>query len=125
MAIIEDIERRLLNWARWRVGQGSGGLGYASVKLMMRVDGNQAAEAVVPTIGPEAEETDRAVMALPSELRATVECWYLANGTLVMKAARLAVHPETLKRRRWEAQRVIRRWLSDQAEAKRARAGEF
>ena len=39
MARIEDIERRLLNWARWKAGGRSGGLGYSAINLPAAVVG--------------------------------------------------------------------------------------
>jgi len=123
MAIIEDIERRLLNWARWKLGGQAGGLGFAHVDLMGALaDRDNYHEAVIPTAGPEASETDAAVLALPSELRAVVEAWYLKGGTLARKAEKLCVHVETVKRRRWDAHKRIQVWLADKSVLKRAAA---
>ena len=76
-ARIEDIERRLQNWARWKLGATHSGLGYASMRWDggIRTPGNR--KSIVTTIDCEAEETDRAVMVLASNLRATVEVEYL------------------------------------------------
>lgn len=65
MAKIDDVERRLLNWARWRIGGDSGGLGYASATLGMSTQGRAMyREAIVPTSASEAVETDNAVQQL-------------------------------------------------------------
>lgn len=65
MAKIEDVERRLLNWARWRIGGDSGGLGYASATLGMSTQGRAMyREAIVPTSASEAVETDDTIQQL-------------------------------------------------------------
>jgi len=119
MARIDEIERRLLNWARWRAGGAAGGLGYASVNLQS--EGAQAGyrEAVIPTIDCEAEETERAVMSLASELRAAVEAVYLQGGTSEQKARRLCVTPRTVQMRVETAHRRISAWLADLAATRR------
>jgi hypothetical protein len=119
MARIEEIERRLLNWARWRLGAGAGGLGYASVKMDAEAGRAGYREAVVPTVDCEAEETDQAVMALPSELRRTVEVVYLEGGCAAAKACRLAVAEPTVKARVWQAHRKLADWLRDREAGRR------
>lgn len=119
MARIEDIERRLLNWVRWKFGATSGGLGYAAVRYGASTASAGYREAVIPTIDCEAEETDRAVMALDSPLRATVEVVYLRNEPMRRKAARLCCSEATVKARVWEAHRCVSRWLADKAQVRR------
>lgn len=115
----DDIERRLQNWGRWKHGAGAGGLGYAKVSFGVEVvDCDRELEAVVPTINCEAEETDRAIATLPSELRATVELVYVLGGTVVAKAKRLACTERTVYSRLEKARRFISRWLSEQAEVR-------
>lgn len=120
MARIEDIERRLTNWARWRCGAGSGGLGYAAVNFATSSSAGGYRECVVPTGDCEAEETDQAVQALPSELRATVETVYLAGGGMAQKARRLAVTPAAVYARIDQAHRQLQVWLQDLAARRRA-----
>lgn len=114
MAKIEEIERRLLNWGRWRHGAGAGGLGYARVNYseLLATDRENYQEAVIPTIDCEAEVTERAVQALASELRATVEVYYVLGGGLAAKARRLAVAEATVKQRVWRSHRLIQTWLA-------------
>jgi hypothetical protein len=120
MARIEDIERRLLNWQRWKIGRSSGGLGYSTIDLTLANGGRDGyVEARVPTMDCEAEETDRAVNALASHLRATVEALYLGNGMLRHKAARLCVSEATLYARRDQAHRHLQAWFAEQAMIKR------
>ena len=115
----EDIERRLQNWGRWKHGAGAGGLGYAKVSFEVEVvDCDRELESVVPTINVEAEVTDRAIMTLASELRATVEVVYVLGGTMAAKARRLACTERTIYGRVERAKRNISHWLSEQAEVR-------
>lgn len=114
----EDIERRLQNWGRWKHGAGAGGLGYAKVRVGLageQVDCDRDLGAVVPTINVEAEETDRAVLQLASELRATVEVYYVLGGSVAQKAQRLAVTEATVYARLRRVRYLVSVWLSEQA----------
>lgn len=114
----EDIERRLQNWGRWKHGAGAGGLGYAKVRVGLaaeHVDCDRDLGAVVPTINVEAEETDRAVQALASELRATCEVVYVLGGGMADKAHRLAVAEATVYARLKRARYNVSAWLSERA----------
>jgi len=119
MARIEDIERRLQNWARWKLGATHSGLGYASMRWDggIRTPGNR--ESVVPTIDCEAEETNRAVMALESRLRATVEVVYLQGCSMRQKALQLCCGEPAVKARVWQAHRSLSHWLAATAQAAR------
>lgn len=119
MARIEDIERRLQNWARWKLGATRSGLGYASMRWGGGIPTQGNRESVVPTIDCEAEETDRAVMALESRLRATVEVEYLQGWSLRRKAQHLACSEPTVKSRIWQAHRHLSQWLADKAQQAR------
>ncbi|MEY2892667.1 MAG: hypothetical protein RJA98_2575 [Pseudomonadota bacterium] len=124
MAKIAEVERRLLNWARWRASMGQGGGRFARVSMAERVDcsGFDDSMAVISIDDHEAEQTDQAVMGLQSHLRATVECVYLGNGTLAEKSRRLCIAPATIKMRVDQAHRLISIWFSDRAAAVRAEA---
>lgn len=127
MAKIEWIEQRLQNWARWRLTRGSGVVGYAAVNLadpMLGVHREPYADAPVPTNGIEAGETDSAVRALPGELRATVECYYLSPCTENEKLRRLCVAKRTMHDRVHRAQQLIAAHFTERqaaAGAERAR----
>lgn len=124
MARIEDIERRLQNWARWKVGGSAGGLGYASVNLAGDTSRALYREARIPTDDCEAEETDRAVASLDSELRRTVEVVYLDGGGTKRKADLLNCTESTIKSRIWRAHRQLSCWLTErqrERQAERAR----
>jgi DNA-directed RNA polymerase specialized sigma24 family protein len=111
MARIDWIEQRLQNWVRWRLSRGSGQLGYASVDLTNLADSDAGRDgyitATIPTSDIEAAATEDAVVRLPSELKATVECVYLGAGTLREKMRRLAIAEPTLHTRIGRAHRLL------------------
>lgn len=113
MARIEDIERRLNNWARWKLGDGSGGLGFSSPSLEREGGGYAYREAVIPTVDCEAEETDRAVASLDEPLRGTVEEVYIGSGSMARKATALGVAERTVHERVWNAHRRLASWFGD------------
>lgn len=116
MARIEDIERRLLNWARWKLGDSTGGLSYASVDLTLSNAGRDGyIEATVPTLDVEAEVTQQAVMSLDSHLRVTVEAVYVGRGTMIEKARELCCGEATIYARIDLAHYRISAWLSARA----------
>ena len=120
MARIEEVERRLQNWARWKMGGGSGGLGFAGVQLTSDTSRAGYREAVIPTMDCEAEETDRAIGTLPSELRRTLEVVYLDGDGMASKAKKLACTRITVDSRVWRAHQLINAWLQDLAAQRRA-----
>jgi hypothetical protein len=119
MARIEDIERRLQNWARWKLGAVHSGLGYAAMRWAGGVVTPGRRESVIPTIDCEAEETDRAVQELEPRLRATVEVEYLQGCSLRRKAQQLACSEPAVKSRIWQAHRQLSHWLADKAQLAR------
>jgi hypothetical protein len=119
MARIEDIERRLQNWARWKHGAVHSGLGYASMRWTAAPITRGLRESIIPTIDCEAEETDRAVQALEPRLRATVEVEYLQGCSLRKKAQQLACSEPAVKARIWQAHRQLSHWLADKAQQAR------
>lgn len=117
MARDEYVERRMLNWVRWRCGAGDVGLGYGSASLWdrIKVDVSPNRESVIPTNAIEGSETEEAVRALPGYLRATVEVVYLTDDPVDAKAKRLACGVSTVHSRTREAHRLISIWFSDKA----------
>ncbi|MES2959788.1 MAG: hypothetical protein V4792_16485 [Pseudomonadota bacterium] len=121
MARIEDIERRLLNWARWTINRTGGVLGYAAAAMEERVDGEGwDAQAVIPTVDCEASDTELAVQALDERLKATVQMVYLQGGGLRRKAERLCCSEATVHARIDEAHRKLSAWLADRAQRRQA-----
>lgn len=115
MAKDRDMERRMLNWVRWREGSCSIGLGYGSASIWhgVRVDGQRCSQSVIPTDAFEAEQTDQAVAALPAYLSATVEVYYLSDTTMEHKAKVLGCGVSTVHARIADAHRKIVAWFSD------------
>ncbi len=113
MARIEDIERRLQNWARWKLGIGGGGLGYGSGSAWDVEVRSGYREAVIPTVDCEAEETDQAVERLESRLRVTVHAVYVDPGSGARKAAALGIAESSLYARVEEAHRHLSACFSE------------
>lgn len=109
MARVDWIERRLLNWARWKLNSGSGPLGYAGVDLSNPTPEvrDPYTEAPIPTLGVEASETDDAVQRLPSELKATVLEYYTGKGGLNDHLRRLVCAKATMYARLERADRLL------------------
>lgn len=108
MARIDWIERRLLNWQRWKEGVGSGGLGYGNASVWDTTPMRSTyREATIPTLECEAADTDDAVQRLPSELKATVMQVYLGKGGDSDHARVLACSVATVKARIWRAHRML------------------
>jgi hypothetical protein len=122
MARIDWIDARLNNWARWRIGGRSGGLGYSHVQLEAPVvdGGGYDTPAIIPVDDAEASITDQAVMTLPSELRRTVEVMYVHPGGVATKLELLAIARPTLYARLDAADRLIASWLGDRDRTSRA-----
>ena len=121
MARLPDIERRLLNWARWRIGSLSGGMGYARTRYEHRVDGEgYDAQSRIPTDDCEAEQTDRAIAALEPPLQRALAETYLRGDGAAMKARRAGCSEATLYARVERAHRLIAAWLTDHASQARS-----
>lgn len=119
MARIPDIERGLLNWARWRAQMQDGGGNFARVDFTTeRVDGGGwDTPSPIPTNDAEAELYDKAVRALASELRQAVEMVYIKGGGMRDKARRLGVSEATVYLRIDKAHLAISGWLSEHKRA--------
>ena len=115
MARIEDVDRRLCNWARWSLGAGSGGLGFASSGLVSGGGGGGYGyrDAVIPTVDCEAEETNRAVQSLDERLRLTLTEVYIGAGSMKRKAAGMGVSEAAVNLRVWDAHRRLAAWFSE------------
>lgn len=120
MARIPEIERRLLNWARWRAGPRIGSAGYTE-----RVDGEGwDAPTVIPTDSAEAEETEKAVQQLEPTLRKAVIDVYTGSGDIASKARLAGIAVATLHARVERAHKLLQRVFDDAraaAEAQRQR----
>lgn len=120
MARIPDIERRLLNWARWWIANKTGSIGFAlSRREEHRVDGEgYDAQAWVPTVDCEADETEAAIGALDPQLSAAVREYYLSGKGVEVKARKLGCSRATLYARIDQAHRALAGWFADQHRAR-------
>ena len=116
--IDHEYERRMNNWKLWRISErrSIGGSPYPIYNLTPRPP---RGENIMPLLMGEAEDTDKAVQALPPELRRAVEVWYLRTGTLNQKRKMLGCRRERMMdllekaRLRIRGQHsVLRHWLS-------------
>ena len=88
-------ERRMNNWKFWRISEqrSIGGSPYPIYNLTPRPP---RGENIMPLLMGEAEDTDKAVQALPPELRRAVEVWYLRVGTVNQKRKMLGCRRERM-----------------------------
>ena len=119
MARIDDIERRLLNWARWRHGMTCGGLGFASTDMTTeRVDrAGFDAQANIPTIDVEASDTDDAIATLTPDHQRTVHVVYLDGGGALRHCVKLGgnITPAGINARIAIIHRKLAGWFADKA----------
>jgi len=78
----EEIERRLRNWARWKLSGGDWrGAGVRSGSGAFPWSSGQRSgyykPVVVPILAAEAGETDRAIATLSLELQGVLRGWYI------------------------------------------------
>jgi hypothetical protein len=119
MARIEEIHHRLMNWARWKHGDRTGGLGYARVQLNGVPTRSAYRESIIPTSEAEAVETDDGLRQLPTDLQRAVEQVYLQARSARRAAPLLGCSPATVLVRVDDAHRLLQHWLTE-----RQRAGQ-
>jgi hypothetical protein len=90
-----EYERRMNNWRLWRLSErrSLGGSPFPIYNLSPRPP---RGENVMPILAGEAEETDRAVFALPPALRRVVEVWFLCSGSVNQKRKMLRCRRERM-----------------------------
>lgn len=90
-----EYERRMHNWKRWRIAErrSIGGSPYPIYNLTPRPP---RGENIMPLLMGEPEETEKAVQALPSEIRRSEEIWYLSTGTVNQKRKMLGCRRERM-----------------------------
>jgi hypothetical protein len=125
MSKIADVERRLLNWARWKASEGAmGGLGYSSPAMFREVRGGQHS-AAIPMLGHEAADTDSAIALLSKDVQLTLHEVYVAQVTKDVAIARLGVGYDAIRRRVSQAQCALQRIFEDRAQALNASREAF
>jgi hypothetical protein len=116
--LIEHINHRLNQWARWRLGgRGSSKSPYPAYNLKGDRDPEDAPpdpNRYVPVNDLECADTDKCVCALnPVLQKATIEFYCRTATTVEQKARYCGCSGKTLYRRVDEAHRQIMGWLND------------
>jgi DNA-directed RNA polymerase specialized sigma24 family protein len=119
MARIEWIDARLMNWARWKIGDRSGGLGFAKVDLASPSQGGYH-EARIPIDDDEAVTTNMAVQTLDADLKRVVYEWYLEPGPAETIARELGIGVSTLYARIDRAHVRVAAWIGEREKAAQA-----
>lgn len=120
MPRIEDMKRRLENWARWHERGASGGLGYPRQSAFVGigpVDGT--VEAVIPCDEIEAAKTDEAIKSLQftkPQLHRTATLIYLKGMSLKHAADALARKPSTVSANLEQLDQALQQWFTDREE---------
>lgn len=112
-----ETERRMRNWARWRLG----------VPIGLAVSGaydleapGRREETSIPLLNGEAMDVDKAVDELPEDLKAVVKEYWLRNGTVTQKAKACRCAIATFYRRLHQAHQRVHDHL-EQLRARGAR----
>lgn len=121
MARDEEIERRLQNWARWKLSCTGGPLGFAGVDLESAgIHRDPYASAPVPTLDVEAAETEEALKQLPADLWETVVLFYVGAGSQAKKAKKLGITERGMRGRIEQAHRWLSAYFTGLNERRRA-----
>ena len=123
MARLEASMQRWTNWQRWKLESKRGGLGFAHVDLEQpMVDGGgYDAQLPIRIDDQEASLTQQALMTLPSDLRRTVEVYYLGPGSLENRLGLLFIAKATLFLRLARADYKLSVWFSAHYDKLKAR----
>lgn len=119
-ALPDDFVRRMMNWARFKVGSS---MGYASVDLKAGAAGGYR-EAKLPLISGEAKDTDMALQTIEVRYRRAVELfWSWQDSELVVLARRCGgIDKRTYAKYVIEGHSLLRSELSKQHDAARRHA---
>jgi hypothetical protein len=112
-----EIDRRLVNWARWRAMREDGGM-VGSAGYDERVDGTGwDAPTVIPLLDAEAEETQALVLRLEGSVHYAVEVWYRHPGSVAARCKKIQASETEVRKRVALSHRYIGQWLQDKREA--------
>lgn len=110
MAKIDWIEKRLENWARWRLKRSANALGFPKQNVLARFwspPRNREAVAILPVDENEAWTLEQCIGALPLVLKQTVEQRYLTTGSVTDDANALGCGVSTVHARIEDAHRRL------------------
>lgn len=120
MARSEEVERRLMNWVRWKKGGASGGLGFATASMGTEAGGTRYREAVIPTAAAEAMETDNVVTMLEADLRRIVNEHYLEGSSVAGVSVKLGCSVATVYSKLQRVHVLLDQAFRDMAQHRRA-----
>jgi DNA-directed RNA polymerase specialized sigma24 family protein len=121
---IKWVDERIKGWALWVFGGSSGGSGpavYNENRVDQTADVRAGLRNTDPAFNAAALETDRAIAALPTDLRRAVIAAYTWDGGTRVIAGTLGVTRATLHRRLCNADRRVAEWF----EARKRRSSEL
>lgn len=124
MARIEWVKYRLSNWALWKVRESSGGMGFATVSVLLANRVDESRDSPLPVDEIDAGKTNLAVESLkPTQehLYHTLHCIYIEGAGIKMSARILGCAESTVKARLDQADHAISAWFGAQAEVERRR----
>lgn len=120
MARIDWVKRRLENWARWKVREQSGGLGFSRQASFLRdAPAGSDRESKIPIDEIEASVTDEAIEAMKGtrpHLYETVQLIYFAGIGCNAASRYMGVAPSTVKANLEAADRELRVWFNERDE---------
>lgn len=112
MAIDNETDRLMRNWAAWRITSGRESQRVISSAYTLEARGRRASVSV-PMFDPEASEVDDAVKLLETTVRQAVLEFWLRAGPVVDKARRLGCTSRTLYRRLERGYRAINAYRTE------------
>lgn len=119
--MIDEMHKRLMAWARWRVMGDRVLMARPSIYFLGQriVDAESSRAACVPVADLECAKVDRAVHALEPETRRIVIEFYCRTQTMAQLQVRLGVSEKTIYRRLDDAHRQVMGLLADMREGRR------
>jgi hypothetical protein len=123
MARVEWVKARLDNWARWKVSQRSGSLGWATQSAFLNDPPGGERQAKIPIDEIEASVTDEAVESLRDErpfLYQAVQCVHALGMGVKATARRCECSESNIKALLDAADRVLAAWFTTRAEKQAA-----
>jgi hypothetical protein len=123
MSKIPEIERRLRNWAQWKLGGHGGRSGGCAPMWREAVSGG--GYDGVPVLSVEASDTDSAIAQLDQSAQRTLHEVYLSDDSKAVLESRLGVGIDAIRRRINQAHRDLQRIFEDRAAALKAARARF
>ena len=125
MARIEWIKCRLNNWALWKVRESSGGMGFATVSVLLANRVDESRDSALPVDEIDAAKTNQAVESLKPDrahLYHTLHCIYIEGAGIKMSARMLGCAESTVKARLDQADHALSSWFGEQSELLKKRS---